>query len=445
MNYKAVSIRVSIRTKGFLWGSLALALTLACSVAQAPTRTGSGIARARYLVEQGNWFEAASVLREHLADNSDDTGSRYDLADVLFRLGKYPEAAEEALAVPVDDPVYGLRRQHLLMRLRMRAARELNWNDSGEILGFARLCARMGSYERSGRAYRRLLTDRDDPDLRREYATMLMWAGDHETAARQWTRYIEAVPADGDAYHRLARVYMSQGWLTEAESALRQSLRLQPAAPAVRLDMARVWIWQNETVRADRELMDLLAQGHDPIETGLLRCELLLRLSRVVEAHELLEEVVRMAPQNAGAQRLLRELNESRRVEIAQLRMELAERPEMEEERRRLIDILLEVRRPGAALREMQELYFYRPGDPVLGDRIRRLKAQQRLTVQELMSTMFSSFTSLSGSAMELMAAWIEQHPDDQRAADLLADALKRIGPPGVPPLLEQGGAWPEN
>lgn len=408
---------------------LLLLMVGAGGLSGAPTNA-DGLARARRLNEQGYWFEAVGALTEHVRNQPDDLDARYELARALFRLGNYGEAVETAMALPENDEVYGPQRQYLLMRLRMRAARDIDWDDPRDLLRFARLCGRMGSYERAGRMYRRLLADRDDPGLRHEYALLLMWAGEHDRATREWVRVIENSPEDADARHQLARAHIALGQLKEADAALAGALRLRKDAPSIRLDLARLRIWQGQTAEAESILDTLTAQRHEPVETGLLRAELLLRMSRVEEAHMLLQEVAAAAPDEPRVRRMLQDLSASRRVDIARLRRRLEAHPDRETDRIGLIDLFLEVQRPGAALREMITLAGQRPNDPLLQERIRRLRNQQHRAVREWTRQVARSLTPDAGTTVDALIEWIARHPDDRQAERRLAEVQRWTPPP---------------
>ncbi len=384
-------------------------------------READALQRVDRMLEIGVWHEAVVALEDHLVRHPDDFAARYDLAHTFFRLGKYDEAVREAVAVPADDVEYGRRREHLLMRLRFYAAREVDWSDPVAVLSFARLCNSMASYERAARAYRHLLSLRDTPEMRREYAEMLMWAGDHDNAIRQWRRYLDAVPDDVAARHELARSYIGRGRLDAAEKELHRTLELQSDNKAAILDLARVFIWRDEMERAERILSALHALRYEPVETGLLRAEMYLRLNRVEEAHAVLQDVLIHFPDETRVLLMLRELESSRRVEIAQLRRRLEEDPGRGADRMRLVDTLMDIGRPGAALREKKKLAMQRPDDVLLRERIRRLESQQRKQVEELMSRVSRRVSLSSELTPATLEEWISRHPGDE-------GALRRFG-----------------
>ncbi len=372
--------------------------------------------RAQRLLAEGVVSEAATVLTHYLRDHANDIGARYDLARILFDLEQYAESFNQLLLIPADDPAYGMARKHLLMRLRMSVARDLDWSDADAVLAFARLCSRMGSYERSARAYRRLLatTSTPTPGLQREYAAVLGWSGDAESAAREWDRYLRMAPEDMDAWHQLARTDMALGRLDDAQRHLESVLERQPGNVAVMLDLARVRIWLGDTKSADRILADLLARNHEPVDVGILRSELLLRLGEVEAAYDVLHHVLKHAPGERRATQMLQELETSRRIDIARLRRRISQEPDNESDRIRLIDILLALDRPGAALREMVALAELRPDDAGIAERIAELEARQQRDIVRMMRRM----AGIHGSdrRLEMLKDWYSRHPGDLRA-----------------------------
>ncbi len=395
---------------------LMLGIVSCCLAAPLPGSGAASRERAQLLLDEGVVSEAASVLTHYLRDNANDIGARYDLAQILFDLEQYAESFNHLSLIPEDHPVYGMDRKHLLMRLRMSVARDLDWSDADAVRAFARLCSRMGSFERSARAYRRLLAtvSTPAPELQREYAAVLGWNGDAQSAAREWDRYLQLQPEDMDAWHQLARTDMALGRLDDAERHLEWVLERQPVNVAVMLDLARVRIWLGDTKSADRILADLMARNHEPVEVGILRSELLLRLGEVEAAYDVLHNVLKHAPGERRATQMLKELETSRRIDIARLRRRISQDPDNESYRIRLIEILLELDRSGAALREMVELAELRPGDSVIAERIAELEARQQSDIVRMMRRM----AGLHGSnrRLEMLKDWCSRHPADLRA-----------------------------
>ncbi len=383
---------------------------------QAPALPESMVSRerAQRLLAEGVVSEAATVLTYYLREHADDVGARYELARLLVDLDRYTEAVEHALLIPADDRVYSVDRQHLLLRIRMRMASDLDWDDPDAVLAYARLCSRMGSYERSARAYRWLLSDSTTPALLREYAAVLEWGGDLQDAAREWKRYLESHPEDLDAWHRLARTDMALGTLEDAKRVLLNILEREPDRGGVMLDLARVLIWMGDMASAERILADLQEMRYKPVDVGMLRSELLLRLGQVEAGYDNLQNVLAKSPDDPRARQMLQALATSRRVEIARLRRRILESPGEEADRIRLIDILLDVDRPGAALREMKTLALLRPGDAVIRERIAQLEARQQRDVAIMMQRLTK--TTGADRNRETLNDWLARHPDDLRA-----------------------------
>lgn len=411
-----------------IFGMLMVMAAVPTSAAD-PAAVAGKLLHARDLVARGVWFDAVEVLEAHLRVAPDDAAARIELAQLYFRLGRYRDAAEAALGVPRDDPIYGSVRWLLLMRLRMRVARDVNWRDVDAVLDFARLCARMESYDRAAQCYQQALDLREIPGVRREYAAMLAWAERYDLAVRHYRIHLDAAPNDVDARYELARVYIALDRLHDAENELMQALKLRADDVDMRRDYVRVLIWLGHTEQADRLLTDHIARHPGDIEARLLRGELLLGENRVEEAEDLLLEVLRIAPDQPRAGRMLRDLRASRRVEIARLRRGLLAEPDRETLREQLIEVYLSVDRPGAALLEMERLAVQRAGDLALRDRIAWLRDRRRQSVRERVRQWIAS-----GLPVDSLKVWVDRNPGDERAERKYAAVLQR-----------RGGTWDAN
>lgn len=408
---------------------LAVVLCTACLL----PATGSGVAlrRARERLDRGHWFEAVELLSTHLEAEPDDHEARYLLARGLFRLERFDDAVEETLKLPAEALPHGSRRRYLLLRLRMQRVRQLDWNDHDAVLAFARLCARMESYDRAVQAYRYLLSKAENPDFRRELATMLFWSGQYDEALNSWSRYVEDRPDDASARHGLGQVLIALGRIEAAERELAHALRLEPQVEAVRLDYARVMIWLDRLDQADRLLQALMATGTHPVEARLLRADLWLRQNRVEDAYALLLEAAADAPDDQRLQQRLRNLEQSRRLELAILRRRIDANPEQAEDHLRLIDMLLEMQRPGAALRAFNRLPASARRETEIRARIERLRAHQQRSIMRLVRE--AAFDRRMQPAPERLLAWIDRNPGDElavvRHADVLPDSVLRSHP----------------
>ena len=403
-----------------------LAVILAeLATAQSPAPQGGALTEARALIEQGVWFEAVGLLERHLKTHPDDVEARFDLAQTLFRLERYREAVDAAQEVLARRPDHE-GGQRLLIRIRMNLSGRLDWTRLDDVVEFARLCARMESYDRARACYLHVLKHRDDPAVRRELAAMLAWAKRYEEAAAQYRRYLDQRPDDAEARYALGCVYNALGRLPEAEAELRRAAGERPHFLFARVEWAKTLIWLNEDEAADRLLAEAIARDATSIEPRLWRARLFLRHGRVEEAHTLLQEILRLQSDHAEARALLKDLEESRSLEIARLRRRLRENPDREDDRQRLIELLLETRRPGEALREIEQWTGRRPADFALQERLVQLREAQRRAVLERVIRYCAERDPVTGVTVERLAVWTRAHPDDARAREMYARAEQR-------------------
>lgn len=387
---------------------------------------GNTLDEARALIAQGVWFEAAGLLERYLQTRPDDIEARYELAQTLFRLGRYRDTVDAAQEVRRRRPDHeGARR--LLIRVRTRLGGQLDWSRLDDVIEFARLCTRMESYDRARACYLHVLERHDDPSLRRELAAALSWANRPEEAAVQYLRYLERVPDDIEARYALGRVYNALGRLAEAEAELRRAATERPNFLPARVEWARTLIWLDHDDEADRLLADIIARDASAIEPRLLRARLLIRTDRPEEAYALLQEVTRLDPSHVEAREALKNLEENRRLEVARLRRRLRENPEHEADRQRLIEVLLETRRFGEAAREIDQM-MGAWSDPALHERLAFLREAQRRDALRRVSRYWAVRDAATGVALDRLAAWTAAHPDDARAREAFMRAAARAG-----------------
>ena len=136
------------------------------------------------LADARQFYQAADLLRQHLAQAPNDVESRSILARVLAWGRHYDASIAEYQALLIEHPE--------------RAA---------DHAGYARVLTWSGHIEASLPEFRRAIAeDSTDVDAHLDYARALSWIGDLPGASMEYKRILDAHPAQGDAWLGYATV-----------------------------------------------------------------------------------------------------------------------------------------------------------------------------------------------------------------------------------------------
>ena len=414
----------------FLLGLLAAAApVLASGQGERPAHhwpDESAYFRGLELMHRGVLFEAARLIEQHVAAHPDDVPATYDLGRVFFRLGRDHDALEALLSVLERAPDH-TRAQRLLVRVRMRLGRNLDWSKPADVLEFARICTRLGNYDRARACYDHLLRERPTPALRMEYGQMLAWAGRYEEAILQFDALLEEVPGDADVLHQKGRALIALGRVEDAERILRDLVNRAPERTDARIDHARTLIWLTRDGEAEAQLRQVLTRDARDVEPRLLLAELFMERNRIEDAYAMYREILSIEPDHARALRAVGELERSPLLEIARLRRRVREDPRRTAERARLVDLLLDTGRPGEAIREL-ETWAAIADDATLREELQRLRARRRARTHAAVRERAAARDPATGLPPVRIAGWVDRHEDDGQARIRRDQALWRAG-----------------
>ena len=251
---------------------LAAALAVGCFAPAQAARQ-----RAALLAEKGRHAEAAAVLREHLANEPDDTQARRLLVRVLALSGDLGAAEREARA----------------LAKRVGPASPLPFIELGHALELAhRYPEALALYDRASEVAPRDALGPLTAGLR-----AARW-GEAELAAPRLEEALRRDPKNARAWHALGVVRLRLGDVESAEAAYRSGLKADPQAVENRLGLATAAVTRDDPAAA-LEHYDALISVRPRFADGWLgRSWALLRLGRLDEAERAL-----VAGQELGADR----------------------------------------------------------------------------------------------------------------------------------------------
>jgi len=137
-------------------------------------------------------------------------------------------------------------------------------------------------------------------------------ANDRQTAFRAFQSVVRLDPDHGAAWAQLARLSMSEGQVSRADAALRETLRLRPEDPVV-LDLIGTTLTlmgEHGAAQAFFQRANELRPGHPPFMQNLANS--LVHHGRTGEADDIFREIIRIQPDNPQAHWGLASANRAR-------------------------------------------------------------------------------------------------------------------------------------
>lgn len=291
-------------------------------VLDAPDSVTARLDLARALDEAGRHDAATEEYRRYLelADGAEDDGERGRRARVLYRLGRWAEAAaqlstvvESGSATTEDRKLLGLASARAGddggARRHLEAAVAASPGDTEVHLVLGIVQARTGDFDRAISSFERVLEIQPGhAEARRNLALAHENAGDRAAAIDQFRRYLDLAPDDVEARSRMARSLEAVGRQDEALAAYRAILRIDPAASATRYRLAWLLATSAEERHRDGEASLALARelmASNPPHPALLdlMAAAYAETGRYDEAREAASEALEMATA-AGAREL---------------------------------------------------------------------------------------------------------------------------------------------
>jgi|GEM_PF-703078 len=219
-------------------------------------------------------YRAVDEFRTALRLNPAYVDARLGMAEALFLLGEYTEAARE---IESARPYAGGDRRMMLLEARIRTA--------------------LREYDEATALYRSVLQDRpNDGDANRGLAEIYAILGQREQADEAFTRSLESSPGDRRVLLQLVLVHDQALERQPAEAALNEALRVFPDDFTVRIHAAEHFAlyqdWTQASYHLDRA-KSMLSGPEDRRyrQVGLLDASISLRMDRPEAAWEALEGI----------------------------------------------------------------------------------------------------------------------------------------------------------
>jgi Flp pilus assembly protein TadD len=272
--------------KGLLIWLLAGGLVLCVAGAQGQARkTGThrripsdealaarAVAKAEAAIEKKDWAAAERELREALAKDAKNYRAWFDLGFVFNETDRRPEAIEAYRKSVAAQPDVFESTLNLGMLLAasgsaeaetfLRAATKLKPSEKQEE-GWARAWGILGDVLKEKHPAEALsaysAAERFDPKDPRPHVAaggVLQRQGNHAAAETEFQEALALDPNSAEALEGLVRAYAQEKRWAEAEAALRQLLKLEPANAAAHVQLGRVLM---ELGRKDEGVAELEA------------------------------------------------------------------------------------------------------------------------------------------------------------------------------------------
>ena len=231
----------------------------------------------RQALDEDNPYEAIESFRSALRLNPSYADARLGMAEALFQLTEYEDAARE-----------------------LEAARPFAGNSRDLILLDARIQTSLGHYEKAAGIYSNLLKTRPhDAQANRGLGEIYSITGQRELADEAYSRSLQYAPGDRRVLLQLVLLHDKAREKSQADSVLMEVLRLYPDNLAVRIQAAEHYVlyddWDNAMDQLDRANA-MLSGPEDKRYPGvaLLNAELSLRKGDPAEALKSLNSLEEM-------------------------------------------------------------------------------------------------------------------------------------------------------
>jgi tetratricopeptide (TPR) repeat protein len=210
--------------------------------AQGPTAAGTAITRAESAIDQQQWAQVETILRQLVAADAKDARAWFDLGYVMHAQKKYPEAIDayrRAVAAQPDSFECNLN-------LGMTLAHE-GQADASKYLQAATHLKPTG--------------DHPQQSMASAWAALaeVQGAADAKSALDSWLQAVALAPDDAQDRLGYGGALERAGDLAGAEREYRKASELQPASTAALEELSSLFMWSNRSTEAEESLRRLLA------------------------------------------------------------------------------------------------------------------------------------------------------------------------------------------
>lgn len=239
-----------------------------------------------------------------------------DRASVLLSQGKPQESAVICASVLAREPRNAIAAHLLGLALKdsgdlaqgerwLNLSIELEPNRGEFHANLANFLRKQGKYAQAATAYRRAVTLLPEHQpARRGLALTLLDLKRHEEAEVECRVLLKRDPADAEAWTIVGMVLSDRGELTEAESAYRRAIELDPRNPVAHHNLGALLV-QMERPEALEALEKARALGADGYEAAYNRGRAALNAGELDAAESSFARAVELQPMNIEAQTTL--------------------------------------------------------------------------------------------------------------------------------------------
>ncbi len=353
-----------MRRRALLLAALA-AVSVAAAAAGPPVNAPYRFMEAQALALEGSYGEALEIYAELVREVPEEAYVRIEYAELLFRLGRLPEAAAQVaearriaprdpgavrlfgqihLQLAESDPASLERAREAFEELRFKTRRDLE-----AMIALGQIYLSQGRMDEAGDLFGELLDERpddrllmsflidalrrarrgeeaearlsafleNDPEFLRAWlslAEIRSERGDHEGAAETLQRAREALPGEPEIERVLAIELYRIGQPERALAAVERLLAAHPGEAAGAYLRALVLLELEREEAAEGQLVALLSDDPENLDAALLLAGVRERQGRLEEAAAAVDEVERKLRDRGSGERAARA-----RLELAQI------------------------------------------------------------------------------------------------------------------------------
>ncbi|MGA2536010.1 MAG: FG-GAP-like repeat-containing protein [Terracidiphilus sp.] len=231
------------------------------------------------LFQHGYLEQAAESFQQVVASRPDDPDAYYNLGTLALRRNDFAEA-----------------RRYLEQSLKLRPSYPEAWNNLGM------MAAQQGHLDEAVENFQKSL------NLRPRYAVALLNLGnvyrrqrDFDRAQESLLSALELQPGDADISYSLGMLYAQQSDLPRAANYLQKAIELRPAFPEALNNLGVLFVRQQDYVQAELEFKTGIEVAPNYDQSYLNLARLYAMQNDRQRAREVLQQLLRLQPQNSGA------------------------------------------------------------------------------------------------------------------------------------------------
>ena len=235
------------------------------------------------MFQHGYLDQAAESFQQVIAARPDDAEGYYNLGTLNLRRNRFDEA-----------------RQSLQQTLKLKPNYPEAWNNLGMLAG------QQGQWNEAVQSFKQSLA------LRPKYATALLNLGNVYRRQRSFgeaeqclTQALALQPDDPEVNYSLGMLHAQQGQLQPAEQSLRKAVALRPDYPEALNNLGVLDVREKNYADAELQFQTCIRLVPAFDESYLNLARLYLLQNQKLKAHDALQQLLRLKPENAAARQAL--------------------------------------------------------------------------------------------------------------------------------------------